>query len=100
MRWGTSTIPPKPEASGPTDELEETWEEWINDNGEVPKKVPDIEDTVDANGRLLDQQPAYSRIINAEVYLQNGDNYHKAKVIGRSIGPDGIVAGRYDNNPS
>ena len=51
------------------DELQETWEEW-GDQDEEPREVPEIEDTVDANGRLLDQQPAYDRIINAEVQLQ------------------------------
>jgi hypothetical protein len=40
-----------------------------------------------------------NRIINAEVHLQVGDNLHKAKVIGRAIGPDGRVAGEYDDNP-
>ena len=94
-KLGTSITPPKPTV---VDELQETWEEW-GDHDEEPREVPEIEDTVDANGRLLDQQPAYDRIINAEVQLQLGDDYHKAKVIGRAIGPDGIVAGEYDDNP-
>jgi hypothetical protein len=56
-------------------------------------------DTVDASGRLLDQQPAYERLINAEVHLQLGDTYQKARVTGRAIGPDGVVVGVYDDNP-
>ena len=94
-KWGTSITPPNPEA---IDELQDQWEEW-GDEDEDPRHVPDIEDTVDANGRLLNEQPAYDRIINAEVHLQLGDNYQKAKVIGRAIGPDGLVAGEYDDNP-
>ena len=94
-KLGTSVTPPSQEA---VDELQATWEEW-GDNDEDPRIVPEIEDTVDASGRLLDQQPAYDRIINAEVHLQLGDNYQRAKVIGRSIGPDGIVVGQYDDNP-
>ena len=94
-KWGTSITPPNPEA---IDELQDQWEEW-GDEDEDPRQVPDIEDTVDANGRLLNEQPAYDRIINAEVHLQLGDNYQKAKVIGRAIGPDGLVAGEYDDNP-
>jgi hypothetical protein len=45
----------------------------------IARVVPEIEDTVDANGRLLDQQPTYDRIINAEVHLQLGDNYHNTR---------------------
>ena len=98
-RWGTSTIPPRPDGQAPADELEEKWEEWDGDGAEDPRVVPDIEDAVDANGRLLDQQPAYDKIINAEVLLQCGDEKQKAKVIGRALGPDGVTAGEYDDNP-
>ena len=64
-RWGTSTkpsnvIPPKDE---------DTWEEY-HDDDESPRLIPEIEDIVDANGRLLCQQPAYDKIINTEVLLQ------------------------------
>ena len=73
-KLGDSITPPKADA---IDELEARWEEWSDD--EVPRVVPEIEDTVDANGRLLEQQPAYNRIINAEVHLQLGDDYQKAR---------------------
>jgi hypothetical protein len=61
--------------------------------------VPDIEDTVDANGKLLNQQPAYDRILHSEVSLQLGDEITVGRVTKRAIGPDGTVAGSYDENP-
>ena len=64
-KLGTSVTPPSQEA---VDELQATWEEW-GDNDEDPRIVPEIEDTVDASGHLLEQQPAYNNIINAEVHL-------------------------------
>ena len=94
-KLGTSVSPPSAEAF---DELRATWEEW-GDDDEDPREVPDIEDIVDGSGRLLDQQPAYDRMINAEVQLQLGDDFQKAKVVGRAIGPDGVVVGQYDENP-
>ena len=59
-----------------------------------------IEDVVDIEGKLLCQQPAYDKIINAEVLLQNGDEVQTARVLQRSIGHNGKVAGKYDDNPS
>jgi hypothetical protein len=65
-RWGSSINPkatePDPEEINEYDEYEDEDEEaWI---------VPDIEDTVDANGKLLNQHSAYDQIINAELSLQ------------------------------
>jgi hypothetical protein len=54
---------------------------------------------VDANGRLLNQMPAYDQILNAEVSLQMGEEMSVGKVIQRALGPDGAVAGTYDENP-
>ena len=42
---------------------------------------------------------AYDKIINAEVLLQHGDSVQYAKVLQRSLGPDGITVGKYDDNP-
>jgi hypothetical protein len=61
--------------------------------------MPDIEDTVDVNGRLLDQKPAYDTIINARVLLQQGEEYVTCKIFGRATGPDGKTYGKYDENP-
>jgi len=64
-KLGTSVNPP---SQGAADELQATWEQWEDEDEEL-REVPEIKDTVDANGRLLEQQPAYNRIINAEVHL-------------------------------
>jgi hypothetical protein len=86
-RWGTSISPPP--MHPPKD----------GDLYEQPNLMPDIEDTVDSNGRLLDQQPAYDTMINAEIQLQQGEEYVTCKVIGRATDPDGKTYGTYDENP-
>lgn len=90
-RWGTSISPPQTQPSKDFDLYE--------DETERPNPMPDTEDTVDADGRLLDQQPAYDTMINAEVLLQQGEEYVTCKIIGRSTGPDGKTHGKYDENP-
>ena len=93
-RWGTAIKPPKDSSS-----FEDSkWEEY-EDSDKSPRQIPDVEDTVDANGRLMCQQPAYDRIINAEVLLQHGEKVQTGRVIQRSIGAEGTVLGSYDDNP-
>ena len=91
-KLGTSVNPPKETLR------EESWEE-AGDDDEDPRVTPEIEDSVDTNGNLLDQQPAYDKLINAEVMLQLGEELQTAKVVQRSLGPDGRTAGEYDDNP-
>ena len=50
-------------------------------------------------GKLLNQHPAYDRIINTEVALQLEEVVTTGKVTRRTLGPDGQVAGTYDDNP-
>ena len=93
-RWGTAINPPKDSSS-----FEDSkWEEY-EDSDESPRQIPDVEDTVDANVRLMCQQPAYDRIINAEVLLQHGEKVQTGRAIQRSIGAEGTVLGSYDDNP-
>ena len=92
-RWGTSISPPKTVS----DESHEF--EYYEDDEEQARKAPDVEDAVDAQGNLLNQQPAYDTIINAEVQLQLGEEYAKGRVIGRALGQDGTTVGTYDDNP-
>jgi hypothetical protein len=56
-RHGTSINPPivNPESN--------EFEEYEDDDEET-RVVPDIEDTVDASGKLLNQMPANNRILN------------------------------------
>ena len=72
----------------------EDWE-YYQDDKEEPRNLPHHEDVVDNTGRLVDQQPAYDRLIQAEVQLEGG----LAKVLRRAIGPDGKVAGEYNDDP-
>ena len=94
-RWGTSINPPKPSSENPSDnEFEEHEDE------DKPKRVaPDTEDSVDASGKMLNQQPAYDKTLHSEVSLQLGEDMSVGKVTKQALGPDGVVAGTYDENP-
>ena len=71
--WVTFIKPP----TSSTDSDKE-YEEY--NYGDEPGRVfPDIGDTVDANGKLLNQQPVYNKIIQPEVSLRFGEDM----IIGR-----------------
>ena len=48
----------------------------------------EVEHIDDSTGKLINQQPAYDQIINAEVQLQLGEEMVTGKVTQRTIGPD------------
>jgi hypothetical protein len=73
-RWGTAMSAP------PEESKDDAFEEYFDDD-EQPRIIPDIEDSVDSNGRLINQQAMYDRIINAEVQLQNGTELSRGKVV-------------------
>ena len=52
-RWGTSITLPKPTNR-------QDWGEY-DDEMEKARIISNIEDTVDAKGKLISQQPAYNR---------------------------------------
>ena len=56
-------------------------------------------DPVDSKGAAIDQQPAYDKLIHAELILPQGENLRTATVTGRSIGPDGMTTGTWDESP-
>lgn len=91
-KWGSSISPPK------SDSTEKTFENYEDDD-ELEQIVPEIEDTVDANGNLLCQQPAHDQILNAKVCPQLEEEYVTGKVKQHTVGPDGKVHGTYDENP-
>ena len=64
---GDSITPPPVSKS-----IADDWEEYT-DEIEEPRKIPEIEDIVDKRGNLLDQQPAYDKMINTKVTMQVGD---------------------------
>ena len=83
-KLGTSMIPPK-------EEIPEFKE--YKDDDEIAITIPDNEDATDANGRLINQQPAYDKIINAEVQLPIGDGISLGKVKQILVAPDGTTTG-------
>ena len=68
-------------------------------NDKPQQTIPEIEDTVDASGRFLNQQPVYNQMINAEVTLNVDGKMQKGVVKQRATGPDGRTVGTYDRNP-
>eukprot|EP00957_Ditylum_brightwellii_P201451 15325708-Ditylum_brightwellii.AAC.1 len=58
----------------------------------------EIEETVDANGTLIDQQPTYNKIVNAKVQLHHQDHIITGKVKRRTLGPNGKTSGSYHDN--
>ena len=47
----------------------------------------------------MNQLPAYDCLLNAEIMAQAEEGQVSGKVIKRAFGPDGKVAGKYDDNP-
>ena len=90
-RWGTPMTPPNTQQPKAFKKYE--------DHEQQEQPTHEVEDIVDSTGKLINQQPAYDQIINAEVHLQLGEEMVNGKVIQRTIGPDGHVTGTYDNNP-
>eukprot|EP00957_Ditylum_brightwellii_P176297 13424158-Ditylum_brightwellii.AAC.1 len=62
-----------PEETTPNDQ--DPYEEY-EDKDEIARLFLEVEETVDANGTLIYQQPAYDKIINEEVQL-----YHKENLV-------------------
>jgi hypothetical protein len=94
-RWGTSINPPKVEST----ENDDNFFEEYNDSDDFARVIPDIEDSVDSTGKLINQQPAYDAMLNAEVRMNVGNYVANGKVKRRAIGADGKLIGTYDDNP-
>ena len=95
-RFGTSINPPQQLNSD--DGNSKNFEPYEDDN-EAIWPEPEIEDTVDATGRLLNQSPAYDRMINVEVRMQLDDTAVGGRVKRQALDPDGQTTGKYDTNP-
>ena len=93
-RHGTSIQPPPPISND-----DEKFYDPYEDDEQPQYTKPDIEDTVDNVGRLLNQCPAYDRMINAEVQMQIGDEMSKGVVKRRALGADGKTSGKYHDDP-
>ena len=99
-RMGTSTNPPTPEDRDPTME-DPTNKIDLEDDDEKTGlgESPIHEDILGSTGRILEQQSAFNKIINAEVMIQNGDEMAMGKVARRSLDADGRTTGTYHDNP-
>ena len=94
-RWGSPMSTPN------TDNTDMTTDEEENENNadETAKQHIDIEDSVDSQGALMNQLPAYNRLLNTEILVQADEGHVSGKVTKWVLGPDGKVAGKYDDNP-
>ena len=61
--------------------------------------IPENEDATYANGRLINQQPEYDKIINYEVQISIGDGMSLGKVKQLSVAPDETTTGEYSYDP-
>ena len=96
---GTSiNPPPTTEDRDPTME-EPTNQNDLDDDMDELVESPDHLDILDSMGRILEQQLAFDKIINAEVMIQNGDEMTMGKVARRSLDADGRTTGTYHDNP-
>ena len=96
---GTSINLPTPEDRDPTTEDPINEIDLEDDNEkDGPVESPNHEDILDSTGRILEQQPAFDKIIDAEVMIQNGDEMAMGKVARRSLDADGRMTGTYHDN--
>ena len=95
-RWGTSISPTKHPIDSKPDNLLDPYQ----DDDELPREMPEFFDPIDNDiSQLVDQQPAYDKLIHSEVALPQGDKLRNAKILRRSLDPSGRSIGTYDNNP-
>ena len=83
----------------PPKETEPKTFNQYEDDDEPMHPSAEIEDTVDTNGKILNQLPAYDTLLNAEVQVQLDEDYTIEKVKRHALGSDGMVFGKYDDNP-
>ena len=94
-RWGSPmSTPNKDDADMTTD----TEDNEVDDDETTSKPHIDIEDSIDSQGTLMNQLPAYDWLLNAEIMVQAEEGQVSGKVIKQAFGPDGKVAGKYDDN--
>ena len=90
-RWGTSMNPPK--------ETELQTFNPYEDDDEPMHPSAEIEDTLDTNGKILNQLPAYDKLLNAKVQMQLDEDHAIRKVKTCALRSDGMVSEKYNDNP-
>ena len=94
-RWGSPISTPNKDDADMTTHTEDNE---VDDEETTSKQHIDIEDSIDSQGTLMNQLLAYDRLLNAEIMVQAEEGQVSGKVIKREFGPDGKVAGKYDDN--
>ena len=71
-KWGTTINPSRISVSEHTKRHEDT-NDFIEyeDDDEEPRLIQEIDESVDAQGKAIDVNPPYDKIIQAEVQLQH-----------------------------
>jgi hypothetical protein len=96
-RWGTSINPPKLESL-----IDNDFAEGIDEEGPENPTI-NIEDAVDGKGRLINQQAAWDRMLQAEIAInkdtQAGPVVCKGIVRCRAVAPSGRTTGICNSNP-
>ena len=82
----------------PKETESKTFDQYDDDN-EPMHPSAEIEDTVDTNGKILNQLPAYDKLLNVKVQIQLNEDYTIRKVKRYALRSDGMVSGKYDDNP-
>lgn len=106
-KWGDYLKPSHDGENAKNDDNDEfqqfvPYEDDPQHGGDIraPWAIPEFSDPPsDANGTELDQQPAYDRLIHAELMLPKSGEFHPVTVLGRTLNEDGKVSGNYDDNP-
>ena len=94
LRWGSSLN----FLMNATKTKDQEFEEY-SDADEEAWVIPGVEDVFDNTVKRIIQQPAYDKLIHAEIAFQLEENNVPVKVKGRKLGPDGRTAGIYHEDP-
>ena len=76
----------------------EEFDAYLDDDEPVSATLPDDNDPL-LEGKAQFEQPITDRWINAELSLPQGEEMQRAKVISRAKDGDGVIQGRYSENP-
>ena len=70
------------------------------DLDESPREIPEFNDPIDHDtSQLVDQQPAYDKLIHSEITLPQDNKLRNAKILRRTIDSTGCIVGSYNDNP-
>ena len=76
-----------------------SFDPYSDDDESESVKLPVDNDPVNDEGIALFEKPITDKMINLELSLPQGEELHRAKVIGRKRNSDGEVIGTYSDNP-